>query len=75
MNSSRHDRLIAAGWIYDSDSDRYRAPGDADDGTATLYNQAAAWQRLLSGQIDSASTPDDRPPRRMPPDPRIKEPE
>lgn len=72
MSESRHKHLIRAGWVYDDSQDRYRAPGSMDDGTATLYNQAAAWEREQARQLDSASTPAPSP---RAPDPRHKEPE
>lgn len=71
---SRHQQLLTAGWIYDDTQDRYRAPESASDGTATLYNQAAAWEHYQADQLSSA---DDAPPTRATraADPRKQEPQ
>lgn len=75
-DTPRHEQLIAAGWIYDASSDRYRAPGSATDGTARVFDQASAWLAHTTGTTpmppkSKASGPHVQ--RQV--DPRIKEPE
>jgi len=74
-SQTRHEQLIAAGWIYDADSDRYRAPGSATDGTATLFNLRAAWDAYLASIVDSANQPIVPPKTQVAPDPRKQEPQ
>jgi hypothetical protein len=73
----RHEQLIDAGWIYDAQSDRYRAPGSASDGTARMFDQAAAWLAHETGTtpMPPKSKSSESPKRTPPTDPRIKEPE
>lgn len=77
--NDRHNTLTQAGWIYDQQTDYYRKPGSASDGTAKQYNLDAAWQQYQADQLDSANTP--TPPKGTPTkgtrqaDPRAKEPE
>lgn len=70
---TRHEQLLEAGWHYDSATDRYRAPASADDGTAKQYNEAAAYQQLLSDRLNAANAATQPPTRAA--DPRRKEPE
>lgn len=74
-NESRHNQLLTAGWIYDASQDRYRAPDSASDGTARLYNQAAAWEQLQADQAERASQPPAPVKGTRQIDPRRKEPE
>lgn len=71
----RHEQLLSAGWIYDSASDRYSAPGSATDGTQRMYNLEAAWLAFSTdtAPMPPASTP--TPPLARQRDPRQKEPE
>jgi len=76
-DTPRHEQLIAAGWIYNAASDRYRAPGSATDGTARVYDIGAAWLAHSTGTtpMPPKSKAADAPKRTPPSDPRIKEPE
>jgi len=74
MARSRHQLLIAAGWRYDRNQDRYLEPG-ADPQTGTWRNLEAAWlrQRYLAQQ----AKPLDDDPRQAhtKPDPRRSKPQ
>lgn len=69
---TRHEQLLAAGWIYDAATDRYREPGSADDGMARMRNLEAAWLEFQASQQQPASTP---PTRTRAADPRRQEPQ
>ena len=69
----RHDQLIQAGWHYDPDTDRYRAPGSKTDGSAVQYNLDAAWRTYIAEKTDAPRV--DAPPATRSADPRRKEPE
>jgi len=51
----RHEQLVAAGWRYDANQDRYAAPGSPTDGTERWFNLAAAWAEYQASKDDAAS--------------------
>lgn len=74
-DTPRHEQLITAGWVYDATSDRYRAPGSAIDGSARVFDQAAAWLAHTTGTTPMPPTSKTRAPVTRARDPRMKEPE
>lgn len=71
---TRHDQLIAAGWRYDANQDRYAAPGSLTDGTERWHNQAAAWSAFQATESGPPAKP--APPvGKRATDPREQEPQ
>ena len=57
MSETIHKALLAAGWRYDIKRDHYAAPGSPTDGSARLFDQAAAWQAQMRGVAQPPADP------------------